>query len=69
MRRFLVEKPHLLTQDPPDWVELKEGAKDQCRVDGVTWTHSELIARAIDSELAKFRKGVGELARRVKGPQ
>ncbi len=67
VRAFLLDKSHLAAQDPPDWVELKEGAKDQCRADGVTWTHSEVIARAIDSELAKVRKGVGEVARRVRG--
>ena len=68
VRTFLLEKPHLAALSPPDWVELKEGAKDQCRADGVTWTHSGVIARAIDSELAKFRKGVGTVARRVRAP-
>ena len=67
VRTFLLATPHLAAQDPPDWVELKEGAKDQCRADGVTWTHADVIARAIDSELAKVRKGVGEVARRVRG--
>ena len=67
VRRFLLEEPQLLMQEPPDWVELKEGAKDRCRADGVTWTRSAVIARAIDSELTKFRKGVGEVARKVKG--
>ena len=67
VRAYLLATPHLVAQDPPDWVELKEGAKEQCRADGVTWTHSGLIARAIDSELAKYRKGVGDVAHRLRG--
>ena len=67
VRAFLLAKPHLAAQDPPDWVELKEGVKDQCRADGATWTHSGVIARAFDSELAKLRKGVGAVARQARG--